>query len=361
MHNLKYLLALNHFTKFGPIRIKKLKKYFLNSKKIFEANESELLKAGIEQKIAKEFINTKKNIIPENLLEQLEKENIKAITIEDELYPKILKEIHTPPQLLYYKGTLKKEEENNIAIVGSRKFTSYGKQATENLVGELSKNNLNIVSGLALGIDAFAHKACIDSGGRTIAVLGSGLDNASIYPSQNKYLSEKIIKSGGAIISEFSPGTPPLRHHFPQRNRIISGLSLGILIIEAQEKSGSLITANYALEQNREVFAVPGNIYSLNSKGTNKLIKQGAQLVTDTNDIIESLGLQVTNQKEIKKIKPENFKEEKILSCLSHEEIHTDLISLKTGLDSSVINSTLIIMEMKGMVKNIGGMKYIKI
>lgn len=357
---LKYWAALSLFPKFGPIRFKKLINYFPDMQKAFFASARELAAAGIEEKIAEEFAAARASINPEALMQKLAAENIKIITIKDKNYPKLLSQIYDPPPLFYLKGELLLEDEFSIGVVGSRKFTHYGKQAVEKIVSELSRNNLVIVSGLALGIDALAHCAAVDAGGRTIAVLGSGLDKQSIYPSDNRYIAEKIIFSGGAVISEFPPGTAPLRHNFPQRNRVISGLTLGTLVVEAAEKSGALITARCALEQNREVFAVPGNIYSSVSIGPNRLIQLGAKAVTCAKDIIETLDLaQVAGCIEVKKTIPESDEEKTICSCLSHEPAHIDELVRLTKLDINIMNSTLAIMELKGMVRNIGGMRYI--
>ncbi|MDD5295073.1 MAG: DNA-processing protein DprA, partial [Patescibacteria group bacterium] len=283
MENLKYWVALNKFQKFGPIRFKKLLKYFLPEdgrlENAFRAGLPELLKAGVEENIAEEFIATRREIDPDRLIAKIIKEDIKIMAITDKSYPALLNEIYNPPPLIYYKGELDLKNDFTLAVVGTRKFTAYGEQITDYLVKDLAANGLTIASGLALGIDSLAHLATLATGGKTIAVLGSGLDRENIYPSQNRYLADKIIASGGAIMSELPLGTPPLRHNFPQRNRLISGLSLGTLVIEAGEKSGALITAAYALEQNREVFAVPGHIHSPVSAGPNKLIKEGAKVV----------------------------------------------------------------------------------
>lgn len=359
-NDLKYLIALSHFSKFGPVRMRKIKKHFPLFEHAFKASTGEFIRAGIEENIAGEFTTARQSINPDMIMENLEKENIKVTTLDDKNYSKLLKEIYNPPFIIYYKGMLEIGSEFNLAVVGARKYTNYGKMAVENIVGNLAKSGLTIVSGLAMGIDALAHDATLKAGGRAIAVLGSGLDKANIYPASNRYLADKIINSGGVLISEFSPGTPPLRHHFPQRNRIISGLSLGTLIIEAGEKSGSLITANFSLEQNREVFAVPGSIFSLTCKGTNEIIKKGAHVITSANDIIEALDLaQITAYIDNKKIIPETPEEEKLVLHLTKEPMHiNDLIRL-TKLDTNVINSTLTIMEMKGMIKNMGNMLYV--
>ena len=364
MEKLKYWVALNNFPRFGPIRFKKIEKYFFRQdpslENAFRAKVDELVRAGIEENIAEEFAATREEIDPEKLIAKLKEEGVKVITIKDESYPKLLAEIYNPPLLLYCRGEFDLKDDFTLAVVGTRKYTNYGKQTTDYLVKELARNNLTIVSGLALGIDCLAHLATLEAGGKTIAVLGSGLDRQNIYPSQNRYLAEKIIAGGGAIISELPLGTPPLRHNFPQRNRLISGLCLGTLIIEAGEKSGALITAAYALEQNREVFAVPGSIHSPASAGPNKLIKEGAKVVTSAADIIETLNLtQATAYISAKKIMPEGENEKKIISLLSFEPIHIDELVRASGLDTGVANSTLVIMEMKGMIKNLGGMYYI--
>jgi len=360
MHNLKYLVALTNFPKFGPVRISKIKKIFPDLGDAFKACYNELIKTGVETKIIEEFISERIKIDPDKIMEELSKENIKILILEDKNYPKLLSEIYCPPPLLYYKGSVENINEFCLGVVGSRKYTAYGKQITEQIVKDLSRNNLTIVSGLALGIDSIAHSSVLEVNGKTIAVLGTGIDRKSIYPYSNIYLADKIIDSGGAIISEFPIKTPPLRFNFPQRNRIISGLSLGTLVVEAAEKSGALITANYALEQNREVFAVPGNVYSSVSIGTNNLIKSGAIPTTNAEDIIKTLDLnQITNYIENKKIIPDSPEEEKILKYINHEPIHINDIARVLNINITIINSTLAIMEMKGMVKNLGNMQYV--
>ncbi len=360
MEDLKYWVALNNFSKFGAVRFNRIKKYFENIEEAFKAPCDELVKAGIEENVAREFTIKRNEINPEKLLEDLVRENIKVLIIDDKKYSCLLKEIYNPPWLLYYRGNIDTNNDFTFGVVGTRKVSSYGKQVAESIVRDLVSNNLTIVSGLALGVDAIAHEITVDNGGKTIAVLGTGLDRQSIYPAANRYLVDKIILSGGGIISEFPLGTQPLRHNFPLRNRIISGLSLGVLVIEAGERSGALITADLALEQNREVFAVPGSIYSNVSKGPNKIIKFGAKVATCGEDIVEALNLaQATSYIESKKIIPESQEEEKIITHLSHEPIHiNDLVRL-AKLDTSVINSTLTIMEMKGMVRNMGSMMYV--
>lgn len=318
--------------------------------------------AQIDEKTAHEFINERRNINLDKILGYLQQENISTTSIFEENYPELLKEISNPPILLFHKGSLDMRNDHAISVVGTRKNTSYGKMAAEKLVHDLCKHNLLIVSGMAIGIDTIAHKTAIEANGRTIAVLGTGVDRKSIYPVSNINLSKIIVQSGGALISEFPPGTPGFKHNFPQRNRIISGLSLGTLVVEAQEKSGALITAYQALEQNREVFALPGSVFSGASVGPLNLIKKGAKLICNAEDIIETLNLkQITIHRQNKKILPQNKEEEIILSNLSHEPTHINQIVRLCCLSPQKTSSTLIIMEMKGMVKNIGGGFYVKI
>ncbi len=357
----KYWIAFSQFAKIGPNRFKKLYTYFPSLKEAWQASLLELQRSGLEENIAQELIIKRQEIDPDIELEKLQKENIQAVTILDENYPKILQEIFNPPALLYIKGDIKNlNNKFNLAIVGTRKISTYGQRVTPEIVKPLVQNGFAIVSGLALGIDALAHQSALEAQGKTIAVLGSGLDKKSIYPYSNRYLAQNILENQGTIISEFPIGTLPLKHNFPTRNRIIAGLSLGTLVIEAAESSGALITAYCSLEQNREVFAVPGPLYNRQSLGTNKLIQKGAKLVTSHHDILEELNLQeiknyITNQK----ILPETDEEKKIIEYLNQEPTHVDQIIKKSELPTSQVVSTLSLMEMKGLIKNLGGQNYI--
>jgi len=279
-------------------------------------------------------------------------EEIKTVSIKDENYPKLLREISDPPEILYYRGNILFEEKC-FAIVGTRRFSSYGKQVALETASALCEAGLTIVSGLAPGIDTFAHQAVVEKGGRTIAILGTGLDEKSIYPKTNLELAKKIIKNGGCLISEYPEGTQGAKFTFPKRNRIISGLSLGVLVIEAKEKSGSLITANFAISQKRKLFAIPGPIYSSNSKGPNLLIKRGAKLVENVNDILEDLGL--ARNLENKSITGDTKEEQLILDALKEGSLYIDKIIEKTKLDASLIARTLAILEINSKVRNLGG------
>ncbi|PIT89674.1 DNA-protecting protein DprA [Candidatus Kuenenbacteria bacterium CG10_big_fil_rev_8_21_14_0_10_36_11] len=358
---LRYWIGFSMLPKIGPMRMKRIWHYFQSMQLAWSAEMIDLTQAGLEEQIAEEIILKRGDIDLNNILEIMARENIKAVTLADDFYPKLLQEIYAPPPILFYQGEFNSaKDEFSLAIVGTRKLSNYGRQVTPEITKALAESGLVIISGLALGIDSIAHETALESGGRTIAVLGSGLDREHIYPAANYNLCAKIIASGGAIISEYPPGTESLRQHFPQRNRIISGLSLGTLIIEAPEESGALLTARFALEQNREIFAIPGSIYSPNSLGPNNLIRMGAKLVTRAEDILEALDLNLVKEYvETKKIIPDSPEEAKILAHLSHEPIHFNELVKLTKLDTSVLNSTLTLMEMKGRVRNLGSLMYV--
>jgi len=359
-NDLKYWNALAKTNLIGAVRFKKLSSYFPDMEIAFSASCDEYIKAGLQQNVAEELISKRQTINPEKEYEILQQEEINAITLNDERYPKLLKEIYDAPAIIYYKGAIETLNDAGIGVVGSRKISSYGQQAAAFLVKNLAKNGVSIISGMALGIDAIAHSSTLEVSGTTVAVLGSGLDKANVYPSHNRYLSQKIIGSNGVIISEYPAGTAPLHYNFPQRNRIISGLSLGVLVIEAAEKSGALITARTALDQNREVFAVPGSIFSETSKGSNILLKKGAHLITSAEDILEILDFKkIIECNENKKIIPESEEEKIILSTLNDEPLHIDAISRSVNMNVSKLSSALMLMEMKGMVKNLGGNMYV--
>ena len=290
-------------------------------------------------------------------------DEIKTITIKDKDYPKLLRGIKDAPKILYFRGELKNNEEKCFAVVGARICSPYGKEAALEIAGELAEAGLTIVSGLAPGIDTFAHLAALERKGRQIAVLGTGIDEESLYPRSNIELSRKIIATGGCLVSEYPPGTSGTKFTFPRRNRIISGLSLGVLIVEAKQKSGALITADWAKKQGRKIFAVPGPIHSLNSKGPHFLIKSGAKLVENANDILRELNLGPsvfdTDRPTDKTIRGENEKEDLILEVLAKEEsLDIDGIIEKTKLPASVTAGTLAILEIKGKVRNLGGNIY---
>jgi len=280
---------------------------------------------------------------------------IKTINIQDKNYPKLLKGIKDPPEVLYVRGELNPEE-NCFAVVGTRMASAYGKQVALEIAGDLAEAGLTIVSGMAPGIDTFVHQATLERKGRTIAVLGTGLDEKSIYPQSNLKLAKKILETGGCLISEYPPGTPGSKFTFPNRNRIISGLSLGVLVVEAKQKSGALITAHHAFKQKRKVFAIPGSIHSLNSKGCHYLIKKGAKLVENANDILKELNLPELTSPGL--MRGETEEENLILGVLKEGVLDIDKIIEKTKLSAATVASTLAVLEIKGKVRNLGGNTY---
>lgn len=356
---MKYHAALAHFPKISYNRYKKLAAYFSDFYKLWDAELVDLVKAGIEENIAHEFLLWRDQNPTDGIMERLEKEGITTISINEPNYPALLKEISDPPHTLFVRGKISADNGPSLGVVGTRKLTNYGRQACEELVKPLAKNGVTIVSGLALGIDAAAHQATLDSGGTTIAVLGSGIDKQHVYPSAHRYLSELIIKNGGAVISEYPPGFLPTQYSFPARNRIIAGLTLGTLVVEAPEVSGALITARCALDYNREVFAVPHLINSPTGIGPNNLIKMGAKLVTKSSDIADALNLKlITDTLDRKPTLASNSTEAKILEALSGEPKHIDSLIKETGLPSQTVTSALTLMEIKGKVRNWGSMTY---
>lgn len=284
----------------------------------------------------------------------MSREEILTIKIEDKDYPKLLKKISNPPKLLYLRRKLFKNE-FCFAIVGTRRCSDYGREIAFDIAKDLAQAGISVVSGMARGIDTMAHQGALKGKGRTIAVLGTGLDEKSIYPQQNLKLVKKILENDGCLISEYSPGTSGRKQNFPERNRIISGMSLGVLVIEAKFGSGALITAQWAQKQGRKIFALPGSIHSLNSKGPHSLIKKGAKLVENANDILEELKLAKIERK---KIKGESLEENLILEVLEQGNLHIDKIIEKTKLSSQKVSASLSLMEIYGRVKNLGGNVY---
>lgn len=359
---LKYWIWLNSIPKVGAVKCKQLLNHFGQPENVWDASYAELQKLPfLSVQIAGLITDPK---YKEEVLLKLKTVNdldIKIITINDALYPYYLKNIHDPPIILYVKGNMINEEKS-VAVVGSRRATSYGLRMAETISYELAKLGITVVSGMARGIDTYAHNGALRAGGRTIAVLGCGLD--IVYPSENKALMDKITETG-AVVSEYPPGTQPIPGNFPARNRIISGISQGVVVIEAGERSGSLITAGFALDQGREVFAVPGNINSFASVGTNKLIKDGAKIVTDIEDILEELrvfnfsgvnvGIEKKDAYDESRFKGLDSDERRLVEYLKTEPLHIDVLVNKSGLSVKVVNSILVMLELKGVIEQIPG------
>ena len=348
-----YWLALSLTPGVGSIFIKRLLDRFQTPEAVFRAPIKELLEIeGLGEKVAREIQRGPLEKVVEKELVLLKEAGGKMITLRDEDYPMRLKDIYDPPALLYVRGELRREDELAIAIVGSRKTSPYGRWITEKIGQDLARHGVTVVSGMARGIDSVAHMGALQGGGRTIAVLGCGVD--VIYPSENRNLFHQIIEHG-AVLSEFPMGSPPEGGHFPRRNRIISGLSIGVVIVQASAESGSLITAGYALEQGREVFAVPGNVGAEGSRGTNQLIKEGAKLVESTEDILEEILPQWKREKEMlpkaETPLPDLSEEEMLLyRLLGESPLHIDAIIRESQLDPGRVSSLLLNLELKGLI-----------
>lgn len=363
MTRLEALLGLNLIGGIGSIRLKKLLEYFGQPENIFQASQEKLIAvSGIGENLAAKIRSLDLKDVERELI-LAKKYNLKILTPEDKEYPVNLKYIFDPPILLYVKGEIRKEDALSLAIIGSRRASFYGLSCAEKFSAELASRGFTIVSGMARGVDSSAHRAALRQGGRTIAVMGSGFGH--IYPQENRRLAEDIAQSG-AVISEFPIDALPLRQNFPQRNRVISGLSLGVLVVEAARNSGALITADFALEQGREVFALPGKVDSDNSFGTNSLIKQGAKLVADADDILEEFNL--TNGLEQR---PQQCQVKNLTSFLDADEVFLyDLISVtplpiddlveKSGMHISRISSLLFHLETKKMIRQLPGKQFVR-
>lgn len=376
--DIKYIFFLTLVENLGNVRINNLLKFYKDPMEIFEANERELTKIDGINKVAALSIKKASDKIAEfeslfnNLVDELIKKQIKLISIKDKEFPENLKFIYDPPVLLFYKGNLSPDDRFSISIVGTRFPTEYGKSICINIASQLADLGIPIISGMARGIDTVAHKYALEKGSITYAVLGSGVD--VIYPMENKKLYEKIIENG-AIISEFLPGAKPDKVNFPLRNRLISGISLGTVIIETGLRGGSLITAGCAMEQNREIFAVPGHINSKKSEGTNDLIKRGyAKLITSADDILEEVESKfkyfekfkekrnkTSSDVQEKKTIELNMFEKKIYDVINTEPIHIDKISELTLLSISDCLVNLLSLEFKGLIRQIPGKNFVRV
>jgi DNA processing protein len=351
----RYWLALSVCDGIGPIRFKKLVHHFGSAKNAWFATENELKETGIGEKISDALIAFKQEFSLDEYEEQMAKSRVVYLTLQDSEYPELLKHIKNPPNVLYEKGTLRfNNSETLVSVVETRKVTGYGREVTELLVTDLVSAGCFIVSGLAMGVDAIAHKAAVTAGGITIAVLGSGVDICT--PAENTSLYTSIIEHGGVILSENRFGQMPNKGSFPMRNRIIAGLSLGVLVTEGSEDSGSLITANDAFESQRKVFAVPGPITSSVSKGPISLIAKGAKMVISAKDILDEL--KITAKGNISHSLSHDYTnltedEKKVINSLQDQNLHFDELVRCSGLNSSQLGIVISLMEMKGLIKNL--------
>ncbi|MBI4286178.1 MAG: DNA-protecting protein DprA [Chloroflexi bacterium] len=355
--DLKYWVGFNIISGIGRVRFGQLESYFSSLEKAWQAGPADLKNAGLDSGTIKAITTWRPKISLEEEMAKLARYGITVFTYHDEGYPARLKEIYDYPPIIYVRGSLLPQDEWCVAVVGTRRASIYGRQVTEELVTDLARNKITIVSGLAKGIDSIAHQSALAAGGRSIAIFACGLD--TVYPAENADLARRMIGQG-ALISEYHPGTKPRADNFPRRNRIMSGMSLGVLVIEASETSGAMITAHLALEQNREVFAIPGSILSPLSQGTNLLIQEGAKLVRSYTDILEELNLTaVARQLEMKEVLPETETEALLLKKLTAEPAHIDEVCRACGLPIASVSSTLAMMELKGLVKQVGAMNYV--
>lgn len=357
--DIPYWIAFSLLPGIGPSRLRRIAEGFdYAMDEAWRASAAALVRAGIDPKVAETAVAARSSIDVERTWERVLRAGVAVHTLADSTYPARLADVPDAPPVLYARGAFAPEDEWSVAIVGTRNVTPYGREVTHRLVSDLVRHNVTIVSGLARGVDGLAHRAALDAGGRTIAVFACGVD--VIYPSEHGKLAANVAQSG-VLLSEYPVGSAPEAGNFPARNRIISGLSLGTVVIEAGEKSGALITARRALEQNREVFAVPGSIFSRASIGTNRLIRDsGAKLVLSADDVIEELRLQMAPQQlELRQLLPANPTEERLLAALSAEPQHIDLLVRQSGLPVSEVSGALAMMELKGMARQVGGMQYV--
>jgi DNA processing protein len=355
----KYWVALSRISAVGRVRVERLERYFGLLERAWEASSVELREAGIEEKVAASIVAQRRTLSPDAEMERLQRLGIEALTWNDSRYPPRLRHCSDRPPVLYVRGSLEERDEWAVGVVGTRRATVYGRQAAETIAGDLTRHQVTVVSGLARGIDSVAHQAALQAGGRTIAVLPCSLDK--VYPVQNTRLAQ-AIREQGALVSEYPPGMPIHREFFFRRNRIIAGMTLGVLVVEAGERSGALLTAQNALEENREVFAVPGSIFSPYSRGTNELIQAGAKLARDAKDVLSELNLtMVAEQVEVQAALPADESELTLLRHMSAEPAHIDEIGRLAQLSPAAVSGALALLELKGLVREVGGLNYVRL
>lgn len=356
MEEKKYWVGFNHVKGIGAVRFQRLLEHFQTLQEAWKAPAMDLQRAGLGNKALSNLIAFRQNVDLDSLYETILQKGILVLTLQDEDYPTNLKLIDNAPPVLYIRGEITETDQHALAVVGTRKITAYGKSVVRDLSELLAQNKMTLVSGLARGVDSEGHRAILKAGGRTLAVLGSGVD--VIYPPENAHLAREIMENG-ALISDYAPGTRPDGINFPPRNRIIAGLSLATVVIEAGIRSGALITATFTADQGKDVFAVPGSIYAPQSKGTNKLIEKGAFPLIQYDTLFEILDIEnVQYQHKMKKELPQDETELLILQLLQDEDMHVDDIQVATGLPVERVSSLLVFLELKGYVRKTGTMTY---
>src|SRR4051794_19567544 len=342
----------------GPTRFNRLLERFGSAEAAWHASLLDLAGAGLERRAIESLGKLRREVDPEAEWRRIEQQGVSVMILDDPAYPSALREIADPPPVLYVRGDLSPADDWAIAVVGTRRASTYGRQATERIVSDVARAGVTVVSGLARGIDTYAHRAALAAGGRTIAVLGSGLDR--VYPEENRALADQVELSG-AVISEFPLGTPPDAVNFPRRNRIVSGMARATLVVEADFKSGAMITATQAAEQGRDVFAVPGSIFNPLSAGPHQLIREGAKVVTEASDILEELHLTaVVEERATREALPADPTEAALLRLLSDEPTHVDDLTRGSKLASATVSATLTILELKGLARQLGPMQYVR-
>ena len=359
MNDLRYWIGLSQIRGIGAARFRLLQEHFESLKAAWSASMTGLRGAGLSRALAEQVIYQRDRVDLDAELARLDEAGVRALTWNSPDYPPLLREVYNSPPVLYVRGEIAPQDRLAVAMVGTRSPSVSGKDAARRLAHDLAENGVTIISGLALGIDGIAHRAALDAGGRTLAVLGCGLDE--IYPARHRSLARDII-ANGALISDYALGVRPEARNFPPRNRIISGLALGTVVVEAGIRSGALITLRFALEQGRETFAVPGNIQARSAMGTNAAIQQGqAKLVTCVQDILQELNISmIQEQQQVREVLPETEDERALWQHLSDEPVHIDVLVRATGLPTAQISSTLCMMELKGMVRCVDRMSYVR-
>ncbi|MDE0609796.1 MAG: DNA-processing protein DprA [Anaerolineaceae bacterium] len=351
-------LGLSLVSGIGPRRLERLRRYFDDIGDAWLASEQQLAQAGLDRRLRGRLVALRRELDLEREVERIRARGAEFLTLLDDGYPEALRNISDPPLTLYFRGELLPGDRHALGLVGTRKATSYGRDVAGQLAQDLARQGITVISGLAYGIDAAAHRGALKGGGRTLAVLGSGVD--VIYPANHRQLAQEICRNG-ALISEYPPGTLPEGRNFPRRNRLISGLSLGILVVQAPLTSGAIITANIAGEQGREVFAVPGNILDPASAGCHRLIQDGAKLVTGIGDILDELNLAWTRAESAdvaRQVVPANESEARLLALLEAEPTHVDDLARKCQMPVATVSSTLTILELRGLARKVGPMQY---
>jgi len=355
----RYWVAFNRVHGIGAVRFAALLEHFGDLERAWEASSEALLASGIGPHTVRRLVESRTSIDPDDEMEHLERAGVDVLTWLDEAYPPLLRQADNAPPVLYIRGRLEAADHDAVAVVGTRRPTPYGQSAARDIAATLAVHGVTVVSGLARGIDAYAHHAALEAGGRTLAVLGSGLDE--IYPAEHRRLAEEIAAKG-ALLTDYALGTRPEAANFPPRNRIISGLARAVVVVEAGEESGALITARFAADQGRDVFAVPGSIYNRASRGTNRLIQEGATPLLTPDDVLTSLRTAPARASLTSEDAPSSDDpvEQAILDCLGADPSHIDDVVARAGQPVPQVTAALAMLELKGLITHVGSMHYVR-